>query len=201
MHFREHNLTIAQTQLEILLGRYPAAEIESKLDIPQIDPVRIDAIPSSLFARRPDLAASKARLVAAELRSTAAWKEMLPGLRISGSAGWREGDVDMISDPETLIWSIAGGFVQPIFQGGQLRAQAEAAEARGQAALANYTLTLLDALRDVEIVMSADRQLEQQLDYLKIAAEQSEQAERIALDQYTRGLIDILHCRMHNETV
>ncbi|TNE58841.1 MAG: efflux transporter outer membrane subunit [Alphaproteobacteria bacterium] len=188
---RKQQLVQAQTSLEILLGRYPGGEILEDVTLPALDPVRVEAVPATLLARRPDLAASKASLVAAELRRAAAWKDLLPGFRVTGSAGWREGDVDLISDPERLIWNIIGGVTQPIFNGGQLVAQAKAADARGQEALADYTMTLLDALRDVEVSMAFEREMREQIRYLEQAADQSERAEQIAFDQYSRGLIDI----------
>ncbi|TNE41819.1 MAG: efflux transporter outer membrane subunit [Alphaproteobacteria bacterium] len=191
VQLRKQQLVQAQTSLEILLGRYPGGEISENSTLPALDPVRVDAVPATLLARRPDLAATKATLVAAELRRSAAWKDLLPGFRVTGSAGWREGDVDLISDPERLIWNIIGGVTQPIFNGGQLVAQAKAADARGQEALADYTLTLLDALRDVEVSMAYEREIREQIKFLAQAADQSERAEQIAFDQYSRGLIDI----------
>jgi NodT family efflux transporter outer membrane factor (OMF) lipoprotein len=191
VHFRRHQLAQTQTALEIILGRYPGAEIDGHHEIPEVKPIRFEEVPSELFARRPDLSADKSRLVAAELRRAAAWKRLLPGFRISGLGGWQEGDIDMISDPKKLIWSIAGGFVQPIFMGGQLRAQAKAAEAAGQVALARYTFTLQDAIRDVEISMLAERELTSHRINIEKAARNSDQAQRIAYDLYSRGLIDI----------
>ncbi len=189
---RANQLARAQTELEVLLGRYPAAQLASDQQLPELEPVAVNAIPSDLLARRPDLSASQARLVAAELRGDAAWRELLPAVRISGGAGYRDQDVSDLINPQNLIWSLVGEMVQPIFNGGALRAQAKAAEARGHQALAVYADNLLRAFKDVEDSLSGETHLAAQEVHLARAAHEAIEAEKLANDLYARGLSNIL---------
>lgn len=191
LSLREERLATAKTELEVLLGRYPGADISAAVHLPAIKPISVDQVPSALLARRPDLSASRARVVAGELRRSAAWSELLPGLRLTGSGGYQDGEIERIGDPETLIWNLAGGLVQPLFYGGQLRARARAAEARGAQALAAYAGDLLTAFQEVELALTREKLLAEREAHLGKAAHEAVEAERIANDFYGQGLTGI----------
>ena len=55
---------------------------------------------------------------------------------------------NLFSGP-AAIWSLAFGLAQPIFQGGRLFAEEDAAKARERQAVALYQKTLQDAFREV----------------------------------------------------
>jgi len=191
LSLREERLATAKTELEVLLGRYPGADISASVHLPEIEPISLSDVPSALLARRPDLSASRARVVAGELRRGAAWAELLPGLRLTGSGGYQDGEIERISDPETLIWNLAGGLVQPLFYGGQLRARAKAAEARGAQALASYAGDLLTAFQEVELALTREKLLAEREEHLVKAAHEAVEAERLANDFYGQGLTGI----------
>jgi NodT family efflux transporter outer membrane factor (OMF) lipoprotein len=191
LSLRQERLAAAKTDLEVLLGRYPSADISAAVALPEIEPISVDVLPSSLLARRPDLSAAKARVVATELRRSAAWAELLPGLRLSASSGSQSNDIERLGDPGTLIWNIAGGLIQPMAYGGQLRALAKAAEARGAQALAAYAGDLLTAFQEVEMALVREELLAQQEMHLAKAAHEAVAAEKIANDFYGQGLTGI----------
>lgn len=178
----------ATTQLNLLLGRFPGEAIDPVAHLPNLNSPTPVAIPSAVLARRPDLSAAQARLVAADLRESVAWRRMLPNLQVTGRAGYSGGDLETFVDPERLIWSIAGGLVQPLFNGGQLLANARAAEARGDAAYARYVKSVLTAFKEVEDAQFADEMLNERVRHLETAARAADAAEKTATDQYSRGL-------------
>lgn len=188
---RREQVRNASTSLEVLLGRYPAGALTGDGVMPTLSAKSIGQIPSMLLARRPDLSASHAQAVAAELRHSAARKDMLPSLRINGSGGYEDGELKNLEDPANLIWSLAGGLVQPLFQGGALKAQADIAAARGDQAMAQYAQSLLVAFQEVELVLFSEDTLADREVNLADAAHQAVEAEKLASDLYSRGLTGI----------
>ncbi len=80
----------------------------------------------------------------------------------------------------------------PVFEGGRLKAQADVADAESREALAAYGQTLLEAFREVETALGAERYLAAQEAALSAAAEESVLAETLALEQYRAGLVEIV---------
>lgn len=188
---RAEQVRRASTALEILLGRYPEGSLSGDGELPVLSPRMTDALPTELLARRPDLAAAEAQAVAAELRHSAALRDLLPSLRISASGGYQDGELKDLENPSNLIWSLAGGVIQPLFQGGALRAQAAAADARGDQALARYAQSLLTAFQEVETTLYAEETLAVRVASMGEAAHEAVEAEKLASDLYSRGLTGI----------
>ncbi len=188
---RAEQVRRASTALEVLLGRYPEGSLSGDGKLPILTPRTTDALPTELLARRPDLAAVEAQAVAAELRHSAALRDLLPSLRISASGGYQDGELKDLENPSNLIWSLAGGVIQPLFQGGALRAQGAAADARGDQALARYAQSLLIAFREVETTLFAEEALAVRVTSMGEAAHEAVEAEKLASDLYSRGLTGI----------
>jgi outer membrane protein TolC len=141
-----------------------------------------------LLARRPDIRAARFNLLAAGYREAAAERTLLPGINLTGSAGTSSNALSDLLDGDFFVWSIAGAILQPIFQGGQLRAQVEAAEARQAEAIAAYVETALQALAEVETALAVDDELAERQLALLAAAEAAEDAVAIAFNRYRAGL-------------
>lgn len=188
---RAEQVRRASTALEVLLGRYPEGALVGDGVLPVLTPKATDALPSELLARRPDLSAARAQAVAAELRHSAARKELLPSISLDGSRGYQGDELKSLDSPANLIWSLTGRLVQPLFQGGALRARAKAAEARGDMALASYAQSLLTAFEEVETTLFAEETLAVREASLAEAAHEAVEAEKLASDLYARGLTGI----------
>jgi NodT family efflux transporter outer membrane factor (OMF) lipoprotein len=110
-------------------------------------PVVPAVLPSDLVRRRPDIAQAEYALAATDANLRAARAQFLPQIRLSASAGAVASN--LLGDPIS-IWSIGGSILAPIFQGGRLQGQYDAATAqRDQAAFA-YRKSVLTAFREVE---------------------------------------------------
>src|SRR6185295_8583884 len=142
--------------LAILLGRQPegfdaAASAVSDVLVPRIAP----GIPAELLVRRPDLASAEAQLAAANANVAAARAALLPSISLTGSAGLAS-DVllNFLSAPVATV-SLGASLLQPIFNGGRLRAQVDVANSRERELVENYRKFILAALADVESALAA----------------------------------------------
>ena len=190
---RQQALGNATRRLEILLGRYPADEIEAPGLLPELAPIEAAGTPMLLLARRPDIAASEARLTAAGLRAEQARLALLPTLNLSGSLGTNQTDLADLFDPVRIAANAIASLSQPVFNGGALRADRDAAIAFAESALANYAGDVLVAWREVEDALAADDFLAAQVDAQRRALEEAIEAENLATRQYSNGLVSIFN--------
>jgi NodT family efflux transporter outer membrane factor (OMF) lipoprotein len=150
---------LAQTrnQLQRLLGNFPADDKGgvfelSSLTLPVDLPV---SVPSELARQRPDIRAAEAQLHRASAEVGVATANLYPKINLTADVGTVALTVAKLFAPGSLIWSVAGGLTQPLFNGGQLRHQKKAAEAAFDQALAQYKGTLLSAFQDVANALRA----------------------------------------------
>ncbi len=183
----------ASRRLEILLGRYPSAELDALAELPSLEPIASAGSPTLLLSRRPDIAAAEARVTAAGLRAEQARLAMLPGLRLTGSVSNTETDLADALDPSRVAARLIASLTAPIFNGGALDADRDDAVARARAAVESYAATTLTAWREVEDALAADSLLAQQENAQVRALEEARLAEELATRQYTNGLVSIFN--------
>jgi NodT family efflux transporter outer membrane factor (OMF) lipoprotein len=141
-------------------------------------------LPSELLRRRPDVAQAEYQLAATDTNLAAARKRFLPQLRLNAAAG--AAFSTLLNDPIS-IWSIGGSILAPIFQGGRLTAQADAAGAqRDQAAFA-YRRTALTAFREVEDALAAVRRIDEQILFAQSQRDALAEGLRLATNRYREG--------------
>ena len=189
---RRHRLDLLKRQLEILLGRYPAAEIETGAELPEVaDPIP-PGLPADLLARRPDLVAAERRLAAADARLSEARRALYPRISLTGSGGRSSAELRDLLNGDFGVWSLLGNLTQPLLQGGRLRAGVDLAEANREQAVAGFAQQVLLACGEVESALGADAYLAEQETALQRAAEEAVAARRLARDRYDRGLADLI---------
>ena len=193
--FRLRQLDLALRQLDLLLSRYPDGELEMTISESTLPPppTAIPAgLPAELVTRRPDLVAAEHRLEAAGFDVKRARASLYPQLSLTGSAGTLSAEIEDLLDDNFSVWSLAGGLLQPIFQGGRLRGGVELSEARYREISEGYIQQVLRAFGEVESTLAAERFLTEQESALDEAARQSIASERLAQDRYDAGLQDYL---------
>lgn len=183
----------ATRRLEVLLGRYPGAEIDAPAVFATLDPLPAAGNPLLLLSRRPDIAASEARVSAAGLRAEQARLALLPALRLTGSISNTEENFTDALDPTRVAGRLFASLTAPVFNGGSLKADRDAAIAQAYAAVENYAAATLTAWREVEDALAADTLLAQQEDAQMRALEEARFAEDLATRQYTNGLVTIFN--------
>ncbi|MGD8326318.1 MAG: efflux transporter outer membrane subunit [Sphingomonadales bacterium] len=190
---RENELGQAKRALEVLVGRYPTSALNADADLPEfVEDVPV-GLPSELLSRRPDIQAAQARLIAADYRYAAARRALLPQFSLTVTAGERAETFRQFRSFSDLVYNLATNISQPIFRGGQLRANVRLEDARRDERLASYAGVLLGAFEEVENTLSAEIYLAEQVGHLRDAARQARAAERLAEQQYSRGITPLLN--------
>ena len=175
----------ARRALEILLGRYPAGEIETATELVPVPPSISAGIPSNLLERRPDIIAADRRVASAFFLTEEARLAKLPSFSLTASVGGN-------SNLSGLIGDLALGVVAPLYTGGALEAQLDIATADQQAAIAAFGATVLQALEQVEAGLTNEALLERRESFISQSVDNDRQAYDIALKQYDVGQIDLL---------
>jgi len=182
----------AQRALELLLGRYPAAELEVRDSLPDLPPSPPAGLPSQILERRPDLVAAERRVASAFAAADQARAARLPGVQLTGSLGGASSGLSSLLDPANLAWRAGASLLAPLFDGGARREQVEITTADQQQALAAYGDAALKAFGEVEASLDLGVVLSQRRDELKIAAQEAQEAYRIADLRYKEGESDLL---------
>jgi NodT family efflux transporter outer membrane factor (OMF) lipoprotein len=185
---RQEQLDRGLRQLEILLGRYPAASLEVAPTLPPLPPQVPAGLPADLVGRRPDLVAAERRLAAAGGRLAASRRSLYPRLKLTASGGTTSEELGDLLDGDFSVWSLAAGLFQPLFQGGRLRAAVDRREALERLALASYASAALRAYAEVESALAAEQRLAAREDHLSESARQARAARALAHDRYLGGL-------------
>lgn len=170
--------------LEVLLGRYPAADMETAAEPLPLPPSISVGVPSDLIARRPDLQAAEARVRAAFFLKEEARLAKLPSFNLSLSAGSAS-----LTD---YMGNLAAGVVAPLYTGGALEGQLEVATADQKAAVASYGQAVLTAFQEVENALGNERIFAKRQDLLEKVVEDNQNAYRLARTQYDVGRIEVL---------
>lgn len=178
--------------LEVLLGRYPAAEIDVAVAYPRLPPPVGAGVPASLLERRPDIIAAERAVLVAFRQQEAATLALLPDFSIS-LAGGRVGD-QVLSLLRLNPWLASAGIGVsiPIYEGGALRAQVEIATAQQVEAVARYGAVALTAFREAENALANEQLLAKRLPFEERALADRTVAVRIATVQYKAGRRDLL---------
>ena len=178
----------ATRQLEVLLGQYADGELDTPAALPAVAPVVPAGLPADLVARRPDLVAAERDLASAQARISVARAELLPRISLTAATGTSTDSLRSLIDGSFGVWSLLGNVVQPLWQGGRLRAQVSRAEARGAEVLAQYATLALDAYAEVETALAAEEYLRERVGHLVESVEQARAAETLADERYRAGL-------------
>jgi len=183
----------AEHRLEILLGQQPgtlADKLSSSAGIPAI-PARVTVgIPADTLRQRPDVRAAERKLAAAVARIAVADAARLPSFRLSGSLGLSALTLGSLTHSASLVQSLLASVSATVFDGGAGRAQVRAQQAAMEQTLANFEGVALAALQEVEDALVAIQGDAERLQRLQAAADAASQAELLARQRYTSGLVD-----------
>lgn len=199
----EVQLRQTRSALAILLGRNPQSELaagdDDRLNALQVPTVGA-GLPSALLLRRPDLAASEARLAAAAANLAAARAALLPGISLSAGAGVGSAALLALADT-TRTLSISASVLQKIFDGGRLRADVDIQRSRQRELVESHRRAILVALKEVEDALAnGTRDTNQEAAEREILAE-AERSLRLAELRYREGADGLLTVLLAQRTL
>lgn len=177
--------------LEVLLGRYPAAEIKVARTLPPMpSPVRA-GMPSELLERRPDVIAAERRVASAFDRVGEARAARLPRISLTAGGSDVSSELFVLKNTNNPVWSFGANLIAPLYQGGALLAQVEIRSAEQKQAVAEYARTGQRAFNEAEGAISTDKALRDRSALLEAAVRNNERAVELAQIQYRVGTIDL----------
>ncbi|MCC7326192.1 MAG: TolC family protein [Burkholderiales bacterium] len=177
--------------LELLLGRYPAAEVAVTDRLSPMPPPVPVGMPSQLLERRPDVVAAERRVAAAFDRVGEARAAQLPRISLTAGVSSVSSDLIELKDTSNPIWSVGANLIAPLYQGGALRAQVEIRTAEQKQAVTNYARTGQRAFGEVENALAAESTLQARAAILEATIRDSERALELARIQYRVGTINL----------
>lgn len=186
------NFQSALRACEVLAGEYPAAAFEHAEAFPDLSESIPALLPSELLTRRPDILAAERAFAASHQRALRARKDLLPAFSLTSSVGTSSNELEDLLKSDFLVWNLIGNVTQPIFQGGQLKAQSEIAKLNEDSAAVSYAQTVLEAFSEVEQTLASETLLQKSRNAAALAAGQNEASERLAWEQYASGISEII---------
>jgi NodT family efflux transporter outer membrane factor (OMF) lipoprotein len=142
--------------LEVLVGRYPAADVEVPAQLARPAGVPPAGLPSELLERRPDVVAAERRVAAAFFGTEEAKAARLPTIKLTASGTSLSSDMVVLQDLDQPVWSIGGSLLQPVFNAGALQTQVRIRTAEQKQAIAEYGRIGARAFAEVEDALSAE---------------------------------------------
>ena len=145
----ERFIALKENQLSVLLGRAPGPIPRGETGNMPSAPALPVGVPASLLERRPDVLAAEDLAMSATSSVGVAVANRLPSLSLQGLIGLAGPQLPSMFSASGLVWGVGGGLLAPIFQGGRLSSEEEAARARLEQAVAVYVQTVLNAYSEV----------------------------------------------------
>ena len=155
-------------------------------------PVIPAGVPGTVLARRPDVAAAQASLLAAQARVGVAQAAWFPSVSLTAAGGYASPDLGDLFRWSSRAWGVGALVSAPLFDGGRRAAGVQNAQAQLDAAAAGYRGQVLNAFREVEDQLSSLRLLQEQGQAQGRAVTAAQRASAIAETRYRNGLVSQL---------
>jgi multidrug efflux system outer membrane protein len=182
----EREIVARENQLNFLLGRTPQP-IAREGPLTTLPPDVPAGLPSALLERRPDIRESEQLLIAANANVGVAKADFFPRLSLTGLFGNVSPELSgLFSNGKT--WSIGGGLLGPIFQGGRIKRSYEAAQAQWDQARIRYEAATVNAFGEVSRALVDRTKLVETERQRARAVAAYQEAVRLANVRYRSGL-------------
>lgn len=178
--------------LELLLGRYPAAELEARHGLPAFPGPLPAGFPLEMLERRPDLVAAERRVAAAFNRVGEAKAARLPRIVLNANIAAIQSDIVQMKDDFQNPTAGAGAkLVAPVYDGGALKTQVKIRTLEQKESVAQYARLALRALGDVENTLAAGNTLAERDQLLQRTLADNQRALSLAKTSYRVGRGDL----------
>jgi NodT family efflux transporter outer membrane factor (OMF) lipoprotein len=190
--FVEANIELSRNQLADLAGAGP--DRGQSLNRPQLhapaDIALPSQLPADLLGRRPDVAAARAMVEAANRGVKAAEADFYPNINLAAFAGLQPVGLSQVFDSRTF--GAGPALSLPVFNRGALRGQLYGRQAQFDSSVGQYNQTLLDAVKDVADVVANWRGLERETLQEQTALDAAQRSYDLTSERYRAGLDNYL---------
>jgi multidrug efflux system outer membrane protein len=178
--------------LELLLGRYPAAELQARQGLTAMPGPIPAGFPLQILERRPDMVAAEQRVAAAFNRVGEAKAARLPSIVLNANVADISSTILELQEDFSSPSSGAGINLQaPIYTGGGLKTQVDIRTLEQKEAVADYASRALRALGDVENSLAASANLAARQALLEQAVADNQRALDLTQTSYRIGKSDL----------
>ncbi len=178
--------------IAVLVGEVPSrfaiAETHASAPLPTVPA----GLPAEVLARRPDVAAAQASMLAAQARVGVAKAAWFPDVALTATAGAASPDLSDLFRYSARAWGLGALASLPIFDGGRRESGIRFAGGEMDAAIARYRERVLAAIRDVEDHLAALRLLERQAEAQQRAVGAASRATTLSERRWREGLVSQL---------
>jgi len=159
----------------------PAVAVDNALPLPA-------HLPADLLARRPDILAAQARILAATHGREAAHADFYPNIDLAAAIGFQSIGLDNIFSGNALVAGAGPAIHLPVFDAGRIRAQYARATADLDAAVADYNGAVVGAVRQTSDALTRVASLADQRRQQQLALDSASRAFDLAKERYRLGL-------------
>ncbi len=180
----------AENGLELLIGQTLPADLPPSLPMSE-QKILADipaALPSDLLTRRPDILQAEALLRSENADIGAARAAFFPRINLTGSLGAASSTLDGLFSGGSLAWSFMPSISVPIFSGGALQANLDAAKIRKDIGVAQYEKAIQSAFREVADGLAARGTYDEQLAALERYSAAQQRRLQLADFRYRNGV-------------
>ena len=189
----QQKLSQTEDLLATLTGHIPAEYAPPQVDWADLTlPVKLPVtLTSELVRQRPDILAAEAQLHSSGAEIGVATAALFPSFTLSGSYGMINTSFNDLFK-NSSIWSLGSGVAAPLFHGGTLWYNRQAAIEGYNQSLANYRQTVLSAFAQVADTLRALEHDAETLQAQSQALSTSEEALRLVQSNYQAGTANYL---------
>jgi len=191
----QSDVEVSMRRLGILSGAQASslvAELSAPQPLPRVVPQLPAAVPAQLLARRPDLRAIERALAAENARVNIAEADRYPSLSANLALGLLSLATGNFANAASAVWNAGARISAPVYSGGRLNAELNAARARYEQAAIRYDGTTARAVEEVEAAALRYSGSHSRQEKLAAALNFDEDARNLAVIRYQSGLADFL---------
>ena len=153
----QQQLAQLHNRLKVLVGNFPSSDLAAQFELDDLQlPTNLPlSLPSQLVEQRPDIRAQEALLHASSAQIGVVIASAFPNFTLRANVASLATQTSNMFTPGSEIWNMTSSLAQPLFHGGQLTHQREAAKASYQQLAAQYRSTVLQAFENVADTLNA----------------------------------------------
>jgi NodT family efflux transporter outer membrane factor (OMF) lipoprotein len=200
---REHeqydeSIALLRNQLAALIGKGPGdgdaiARPMLALDANAGAAAVPATLPAELVGHRPDIAAQRWRVEAADTRIAGAKADFYPNVNLAGFIGFQSLGFSKFLDAHSSMRGVSPAISLPIFEGGRLRSQLGSQTAAYDGAVEQYNAAVVQAMSDVANAVVRIDSVKQQDQLAQRALASARRQQQLAEKAYKAGMTDSLN--------